>query len=178
MTADGVMDRVHGSRRDPWRDKYGKISRRCRRYHWEDCHLERARRRQHFNLDQLMSTLTVALASSDEYSDGGSGELIGDDLARFHAERWTRFTSVKRVRRYATFGEIMSDQFCDDDRATYLPCNQIARFGCSGDAISSWNTTHPPPIGNCEVKMVKLTMIARVTDGLPLAERLDDGRDL
>ncbi|KAM0951922.1 putative Longin domain, v-SNARE, coiled-coil domain-containing protein [Dioscorea sansibarensis] len=27
-------------------------------------------------------------------------------------------------------------------------------------------------------KMVKLTMIARVTDGLPLAEGLDDGRDL
>ncbi|XP_042448490.1 25.3 kDa vesicle transport protein-like isoform X2 [Zingiber officinale] len=27
------------------------------------------------------------------------------------------------------------------------------------------------------VKMVKLTMIARVTDGLPLAEGLDDGRD-
>lgn len=26
--------------------------------------------------------------------------------------------------------------------------------------------------------MVKLTMIARVTDGLPLAEGLDDGRDL
>lgn len=26
-------------------------------------------------------------------------------------------------------------------------------------------------------KMVKLTMIARVTDGLPLAEGLDDGRD-
>ncbi|KAF9689816.1 hypothetical protein SADUNF_Sadunf01G0131900 [Salix dunnii] len=29
-----------------------------------------------------------------------------------------------------------------------------------------------------EVKMVKLTMIARVTDGLPLAEGLDDGRDV
>lgn len=27
-------------------------------------------------------------------------------------------------------------------------------------------------------KMVKLTMIARVTDGLPLSEGLDDGRDL
>jgi vesicle transport protein SEC22 len=26
--------------------------------------------------------------------------------------------------------------------------------------------------------MVKLTMIARVTDGLPLAEGLDDGRDV
>lgn len=28
------------------------------------------------------------------------------------------------------------------------------------------------------MKMVKLTMIARVTDGLPLAEGLDDGRDI
>ncbi|KAF4368894.1 hypothetical protein F8388_021506 [Cannabis sativa] len=28
------------------------------------------------------------------------------------------------------------------------------------------------------LKMVKLTMIARVTDGLPLAEGLDDGRDI
>ncbi|GFZ18598.1 hypothetical protein Acr_27g0003370 [Actinidia rufa] len=37
---DGVMGRVHGSRRDPRKDKYGKISRRCRRYNWEDCHLE------------------------------------------------------------------------------------------------------------------------------------------
>ncbi|GFZ13028.1 hypothetical protein Acr_23g0014130 [Actinidia rufa] len=36
-------------------------------------------------------------ASSYEYSDGGSGELSGDDLARFHAERWTRFSSVKRL---------------------------------------------------------------------------------
>ena len=32
--------------------------------------------------------------------------------------------------------------------------------------------------GSEEVKMVKLTMIARVTDGLPLAEGLDDGRDV
>lgn len=28
------------------------------------------------------------------------------------------------------------------------------------------------------LRMVKLTMIARVTDGLPLAEGLDDGRDM
>ena len=27
------------------------------------------------------------------------GELSGDSLARFHAERWTHITSVKRVRR-------------------------------------------------------------------------------
>ncbi|GFS38589.1 hypothetical protein Acr_00g0058470 [Actinidia rufa] len=31
---DGVMGRVHGSRRDPRKDKYGKISRRCRRHNW------------------------------------------------------------------------------------------------------------------------------------------------
>lgn len=32
--------------------------------------------------------------------------------------------------------------------------------------------------GHIKLKMVKLTMIARVTDGLPLAEGLDDGRDM
>lgn len=32
--------------------------------------------------------------------------------------------------------------------------------------------------GSSAVKMVKLTMIARVTDGLPLAEGLDDSRNL
>ncbi|GFY87580.1 hypothetical protein Acr_05g0012190 [Actinidia rufa] len=42
---------------------------------------------------------TLHLRSTDEYPDSGSGELSGDSLARFHAERWTRFTSVKRVRR-------------------------------------------------------------------------------
>ncbi|GFZ19884.1 hypothetical protein Acr_28g0005890 [Actinidia rufa] len=40
MTADGIMGRVHGSRRDPRKDKYGKISRRYRRHNWKDCHLE------------------------------------------------------------------------------------------------------------------------------------------
>ncbi|GFS41889.1 hypothetical protein Acr_00g0076870 [Actinidia rufa] len=87
MIADGVMGRVHGSRRDPQTDKYGKISRRCRRHNWEDCHLERfwwrlikpsilprprARRRP------------LHLRSTDEYPDSGSGELNGDSLARFH----------------------------------------------------------------------------------------------
>ncbi|PSS15969.1 hypothetical protein CEY00_Acc13462 [Actinidia chinensis var. chinensis] len=41
----------------------------------------------------------LPLRSTDEYLDSDSGELSGDSLARFHAERWTRFTSVKRVRR-------------------------------------------------------------------------------
>ncbi|GFY91592.1 hypothetical protein Acr_07g0017880 [Actinidia rufa] len=40
MTADGVMGRVRGSRRDPRKDEYGKISQRCRRHNWKDCHLE------------------------------------------------------------------------------------------------------------------------------------------
>ncbi|GFZ02216.1 hypothetical protein Acr_15g0008240 [Actinidia rufa] len=73
MTADGVMGRVRGSRRDPRKDEYGKISRRHRRHNWKYCHLERARRRQYFGSGR-----------SDEYFEGGSGELSGDDLARFH----------------------------------------------------------------------------------------------
>ncbi|GFZ04565.1 hypothetical protein Acr_17g0001370 [Actinidia rufa] len=94
MTADGVMGRVRGSRRDPRKDEYGKISRRYRRHKWKDRHLEnrilvemeslevgilstlprpRARRRQYFGSGR-----------SDEYLEGGSGELNGDDLARFH----------------------------------------------------------------------------------------------
>ncbi|GFZ08778.1 hypothetical protein Acr_20g0005860 [Actinidia rufa] len=73
---DGVMGRVRGSRRDPRKDEYGKISRRYRRHNWKDCHLEkilsalprpRARRRQYFGSGR-----------SDEYSEGGSGELSGE----------------------------------------------------------------------------------------------------
>ncbi|GFZ19507.1 hypothetical protein Acr_28g0002120 [Actinidia rufa] len=90
MTADGVMGRVHGSRRDPRKDEYGKISRRYRRHNWkerilvemESLEMEilstlprpRARRRQYFGSGR-----------SDEYSEGGSGELNGDDdLASSH----------------------------------------------------------------------------------------------
>ncbi|GFZ15848.1 hypothetical protein Acr_25g0002570 [Actinidia rufa] len=89
MTADGVMGRVHGSRRDPRKDEYGKISRRYRRHNWGDCHLEgfwkvlveilsnlprpRARRRQY-----------PGSWRADEHFGGGSGELGGYDLARFH----------------------------------------------------------------------------------------------
>ncbi|GFZ19865.1 hypothetical protein Acr_28g0005700 [Actinidia rufa] len=73
MTADGVMDRVHGSRRDPRKDRYGKISRRCRRHNREDCHLERRGGDSTLALGDLTSTLRVAY-----------GELNGDDLARSH----------------------------------------------------------------------------------------------
>ncbi|GFS37319.1 hypothetical protein Acr_00g0051370 [Actinidia rufa] len=116
-----VMGRVHGSQRDLWKDEYGKISRRCRRHNWGDCHLERfwwrlikpsilprprARRRQLFGSGR-----------ADEYSDSDYGELSGDDLARFHG------LVLLRSRGFgeATFGEIMGDQFCDGDRLTYLP---------------------------------------------------------
>ncbi|GFS31664.1 microsomal signal peptidase 25 kDa subunit [Actinidia rufa] len=85
----GVMGRVHGSRRDPRKDEYGKISRRWRRHNWGDCHLEgfwrvlveipsilhrpRARRRQYpGSFGELMSTPMVALASSVEMTWRGS----------------------------------------------------------------------------------------------------------
>ncbi|GFS42513.1 hypothetical protein Acr_00g0080240 [Actinidia rufa] len=91
MTEDGVMGRVRGSRRDPRKDEYGKISRRYRRHNWKgfwwgwrawrwSLEMEilstlprpRARRRQYFNSDQLMSILMVALASSVETAWRGS----------------------------------------------------------------------------------------------------------
>ncbi|GFY81117.1 hypothetical protein Acr_01g0009260 [Actinidia rufa] len=82
MTEDGVMGRVRGSRRDPWKDEYGKISRRYRRHNWKGCHLESipplARRRQYFNSDQLMSILMVALASSVDLL--GENALLTSDL--------------------------------------------------------------------------------------------------
>ncbi|GFS40588.1 hypothetical protein Acr_00g0069440 [Actinidia rufa] len=97
---DGVMGRVHGSRRDPRKDKYGKISQRCRRHNLEDCHLESIRNRNYWcrggeNLAMGREETVLYLRSTDEYPDSGSGELSGDSLTRFHAERWIRFTSVK-----------------------------------------------------------------------------------
>ncbi|GFZ02372.1 hypothetical protein Acr_15g0009800 [Actinidia rufa] len=92
MTADGVMGRVRGSRRDPRKDEYGKISRRCRRHNWKDFHLERFGR----DLAEILSTLPRPRGSgelsgqylgswrADEHSDGVSGELSGDSLARSH----------------------------------------------------------------------------------------------
>ncbi|GFZ19320.1 hypothetical protein Acr_28g0000250 [Actinidia rufa] len=83
MTVDGVMGRVRGSRRNPRKDEYGKISRRYRRHNWKGFWWRsiklsilprpRARRRQH-----------LSSGRSDEYSEGGYGELNGDDLARSH----------------------------------------------------------------------------------------------
>ncbi|GFZ04438.1 hypothetical protein Acr_17g0000100 [Actinidia rufa] len=76
MTADGVMSRVRGSRRDPRKDEYGKISRRCRRHNWKDCHLESIPLEM-----EILSTLprpmarggsTLALASSVEITWRGS----------------------------------------------------------------------------------------------------------
>ncbi|GFZ05224.1 hypothetical protein Acr_17g0007960 [Actinidia rufa] len=61
-------------------------------------------------------------------------------MARFHAERWTRFTSVKRVRRSVTFGEITGDQLRDGARATYLPC--INLFFVASIVISLWSDSH------------------------------------
>ncbi|GFY92358.1 hypothetical protein Acr_08g0007540 [Actinidia rufa] len=89
---DGVMGRAHGSRRDPRKDKYGKISRRCRRNNWEDCHLERFWRilveidRAKYSTSPTSEEETALWlwASSYEYSDGSSDELSGDDLAKFH----------------------------------------------------------------------------------------------
>ncbi|GFZ13865.1 hypothetical protein Acr_24g0000550 [Actinidia rufa] len=86
------MGRVRGSRRDPRKDEYGKISRRYRRHKWKDCHLERFwwrwrvwRWRSHvfylaqrrgggstLALGELMSILTVTLASSVEMAWRGS----------------------------------------------------------------------------------------------------------
>ncbi|GFY82065.1 senescence associated gene 20 [Actinidia rufa] len=69
MIADGIMGRVHGSRRDPWKDKI-LVERLIKPSILPRL---RARRRQHFGSGR-----------ADEYSDSGYGELRGDVLARFH----------------------------------------------------------------------------------------------
>ncbi|GFS42526.1 hypothetical protein Acr_00g0080300 [Actinidia rufa] len=91
MTADGVMGRVRGSRRNPRKDEYGKISRRYRRRNWKDRILVEME-----SLEMILSTLPRPRGSgelsgqypgswrADEHSDGGSGELSGDSLARSH----------------------------------------------------------------------------------------------
>lgn len=57
-----------------------------------------------------------------------------------------------------------SDKFCYSLRSLNICCSlQILKLEEGQFALK---------------KMVKLTMIARVTDGLPLVEGLDDGRDL
>ncbi|GFS29095.1 hypothetical protein Acr_00g0005340 [Actinidia rufa] len=132
---DGVMGRVHGSRQDPWKDKYGKISRRCRRHNWEDCHLERFRWRliKYSTSPKSEEETTLHLRSTDEYPGSGSGELSGDSLARFHG------LVLSRSRGFGDkqpLGEIMGDQFSDGARATYLPwsvenLSHISREGSS-----------------------------------------------
>ncbi|GFS31902.1 hypothetical protein Acr_00g0019870 [Actinidia rufa] len=69
MTADGVMGRVHGSRRDPRKDRIlvGRLIKLSI--------LPRPRARR---------SLYPGSWRADEHSDGGSGELGGDDLARSH----------------------------------------------------------------------------------------------
>ncbi|GFZ16785.1 hypothetical protein Acr_26g0000550 [Actinidia rufa] len=73
MTVDGVMSRVRGSRRDPRKDEIlVKI-------------LVEINQAKYSTSPKGEEETTLWLwASSDEYSDGGSGELNGEDLARFH----------------------------------------------------------------------------------------------
>ncbi|GFS39857.1 hypothetical protein Acr_00g0065300 [Actinidia rufa] len=66
---EGVMGRVHGSRRDPWKDK-------------NMVEIDQAKYSTSPTGEE--ETTLWLWASSDEYSGGGSGELSGDDLARFH----------------------------------------------------------------------------------------------
>ncbi|GFS38898.1 hypothetical protein Acr_00g0060040 [Actinidia rufa] len=70
---DGVMSRVRGSRRDPRKDEIlVKI-------------LVEINQAKYSTSPKGEEETTLWLwASSDEYSDGGSGELNGEDLARFH----------------------------------------------------------------------------------------------
>ncbi|GFS40594.1 hypothetical protein Acr_00g0069460 [Actinidia rufa] len=92
MTTDGVMGRVHGSRRDPRKDKRESRDGRIDRI------LVEIDQSKYFTSPKSEEETTLHLRSTDEYPDSGSGKLSGDSLARFHAERWTHFTSVKRVR--------------------------------------------------------------------------------
>ncbi|GFY98028.1 hypothetical protein Acr_12g0005690 [Actinidia rufa] len=86
---DGVMGHDHGPWRDPRKDKYGKIG------DVGDIIGEIAIWRIGFwrDLVEILSTLPRPRARrgqypgswrADEHSDGGSGELSGDDLAKFH----------------------------------------------------------------------------------------------
>ncbi|GFS45157.1 hypothetical protein Acr_00g0094500 [Actinidia rufa] len=74
---DGVMGRVHGSRRDPRKDKYGKISRIYRI-------LVEIDQAKYSTSPKSEEKTALHLRSTDECPDSGSGELSGDSLARFH----------------------------------------------------------------------------------------------
>ncbi|GFS29987.1 hypothetical protein Acr_00g0009550 [Actinidia rufa] len=93
LFVDGVMGRVHGSRRDPRKDRRESRDGRIDRILVE---IDQAK---YSTSPKSEEETTLHLRPTDEYLDSGSGELSGDSLARFHAERWTRFTSIKRVRR-------------------------------------------------------------------------------
>ncbi|GFZ06695.1 hypothetical protein Acr_18g0008650 [Actinidia rufa] len=67
--------------------------RRCRRTNWGDCRLE--------SIPYYRCRVGENLAMGSFH-----GELSGDNSARSHAQCWTYFTSVKRVRRYS-FGALM-----------------------------------------------------------------------
>ncbi|GFS31549.1 hypothetical protein Acr_00g0018040 [Actinidia rufa] len=90
---DGVMGRVHGSRRDPRKDKRESRDGRI------DRTLVEIDQAKYSTSPKSEEETALHLRPTDEHPDSGSGELSGDRLARFHAKRWTRFTSVKRVRR-------------------------------------------------------------------------------
>ncbi|GFS46471.1 proteasome alpha subunit F1 [Actinidia rufa] len=90
MTADGVMGRVRGSRRDPRKDE--RESRDGRKD------------RNPVEIDRVEMGVKHSKAFYLAQGRGGDGTLAPgepnrDSLTRSHAERWTRFTSVKRVRR-------------------------------------------------------------------------------
>ncbi|GFZ11474.1 hypothetical protein Acr_22g0008720 [Actinidia rufa] len=72
MTANGVMGRVRGSRRDPRKDEILVEMESLEMGILSTLPRPRARRRQYFNSDQLMSILMVALASSVEMTWRGS----------------------------------------------------------------------------------------------------------
>ncbi|KAG5387282.1 hypothetical protein IGI04_038752 [Brassica rapa subsp. trilocularis] len=57
-----------------------------------------------------------------------------------------------------------------------LLTSQLSNAPCHQDM--SARRVRSPITGRDKAEMVKMTLIARVTDGLPLAEGLDDGRDL
>ncbi|GFS40215.1 histone superfamily protein [Actinidia rufa] len=88
---DGVMGRVHGSRRDPRKDKRESRNGRIDRILVE---IDQAK---YSTSPKSEEEIALHRRPTDEYPDSGFGELSGDSLARFRAERWTRFTSVKRT---------------------------------------------------------------------------------
>ncbi|GFS46022.1 hypothetical protein Acr_00g0099630 [Actinidia rufa] len=121
-----MESRVRRSRRDLRTAKYGSVSQRCKRVNWGDCHLEsisrsqalwrrESRNGQFLCIDRIQGEIDQVEYSTpskgegetalrprptEEYPDNATlGELNRDNSARFHVERWTRFTSVKRVQR-------------------------------------------------------------------------------